>query len=103
MKLVVTVPLTHAEAVRTAIGDAGGGVIGNYTHCSFSVQGTGRFRPAVGAQPHTGIVGRDETVAEECVEVTVDASRVDAVIAALKRVHPYEEPAIDVYPLRSFT
>ncbi len=99
VKLVITVPVTHADALRQAIGDAGGGVLGRYTHCSFSVRGTGRFRPQADARPHIGSVGSEESVAEERLEVTVDRERLPAVIAAVQRVHPYEEIALDCYPL----
>ena len=98
-KIVVYVPLTHADAVRQAIGEAGGGKLGTYSLCSFSVRGVGRFRPEEGATPHIGQVGALETVEEERIEVTVDRPLVEAVVAAVKRVHPYEEVAMDVYKL----
>ncbi len=98
-KLVVYVPLTHADAVRGAIGDAGAGVIGNYTHCSFSVRGVGRFKPEEGATPFIGEVGKLENVEEERIEVTVSEEALERVIAAMKSAHPYEEVAYDVYAL----
>src|SRR5689334_19308500 len=94
-KLAVTVPVEDADKVRDAIGNAGGGKIGNYTHCSFSVRGTGRFRPEAGANPHIGEVGKLEEVEEERIEVTVDAAVLKDIVAAIKAVHPYEEPTID--------
>lgn len=99
MKIVVTVPEADAGKVRRAIGDAGGGALGNYSHASFSVKGTGRFLPGEGAKPAVGEVGKLEEVAEERIEVTCERSKMDAVVAAIRRAHPYEEPAIDVYPL----
>jgi hypothetical protein len=98
-KLVVTVPTAHAHKVREAIGAAGGGRLGNYSFCSFSSPGVGRFMPEAGAEPHIGAVGRVETVAEERIEVTCEAEVVGAVIAAVKGAHPYEEVALDVYQL----
>lgn len=53
-KVVVTVPENEADKLREAIGSAGGGKVGNYTHCSFSVKGTGRFLPVDGAKPAVG-------------------------------------------------
>jgi hypothetical protein len=100
-KLVVYVPITHADAVREAIGQAGGGKIGNYSFCSFSSRGTGRFKPEAGANPAIGSVGRLEAVEEERIEVTCSAEALDAVIAAMKKVHPYEEVAYDVYKLEN--
>ncbi|NTW15465.1 MAG: hypothetical protein HGA38_03770 [Candidatus Moranbacteria bacterium] len=98
-KLVVFVPITHADAVREAMGKVGAGKIGNYTHCSFSSRGTGRFLPREGAHPSIGEVGKPEEVEEERIEVLCTEESIDAVIAATKAVHPYEEVAYDVYPL----
>jgi hypothetical protein len=98
-KLIVYTPLSHASAVREAIGSAGGGKLGNYSFCSFSIRGVGRFRPEAGAQPHIGTVGKLEEVEEERIEVTCETSLVGKVIAAVKKVHPYEEVALDVYPI----
>ena len=98
-KVVVTVPEDEAGKLREAIGNAGGGKVGNYTHCSFSVKGTGRFLPTDGAKPAIGRVGQLEEVAEERIEITCDSESVKAVIAAIREAHSYEEPAIDVYEL----
>lgn len=96
-KVVVFVPETHADQVREAIGEAGGGEIGNYTFCSFSAKGQGRFKPVEGANPATGAVGILETVPEERIEITCSPKKVNDVIAAIKRSHPYEEIPIDIY------
>ncbi|MCR4323287.1 MAG: hypothetical protein NUV61_04350 [Candidatus Azambacteria bacterium] len=101
-KIVVYVPLTHADALRTAIGEAGGGTLGNYSFCSFSVRGVGRFRPDAGASPHIGEVGKIEQVEEERIEVTCAPDVIGKVIAAIKAVHPYEEIALDVYALENW-
>lgn len=98
-KIVVYVPLTHTDKVREAIGNTGCGKLGKYTHCSFSTRGIGRFKPGEGANPHIGEVGKLEEVEEERVEVTCHNNVVKNVIEAIKRVHPYEEVAIDVYEL----
>ncbi len=98
-KVVVTVPENEADNIREAVGNAGGGKVGNYTHCSFSVKGTGRFLPVDGAKPAIGQVGQLEEVAEERIEITCDSESVKAVITAIREAHSYEEPAIDVYEL----
>ena len=98
-KFVVFVPTENADAVREAIGQAGGGKIGNYTFCSFSSKGIGRFKPGEGANPHIGEPGKFEAVEEERIEVVLHHEVVGNVIAAVKRVHPYEEVAYDLYPL----
>ncbi len=98
-KVAVTVPEESADALRKAIGDAGGGGVGNYTHCSFTVKGIGRFTPREGANPAIGEVGKAEQVIEERIEVNCDDSNLDQVISAIRAAHPYEEPAIDIYQL----
>ena len=99
VKIVVTVPEANADELRRAIGDADGGRIGNYTHCSFSVKGVGRFLPGDGAHPAIGKVGAPEEVIEERIEVTCERSKVADVVKAIRSTHPYEEPAIDIYPM----
>lgn len=99
VKLVVTVPVTHGDVVRKAIGDAGAWRFETYSHCSVSMPVTGRYIPLDGAKPFIGEVGIFETVEEERIEVTCDISIVETVIAAMKAVHPYEQVTYDVYPL----
>jgi hypothetical protein len=99
VKIVVTVPEDNADELRKAIGDADGGRIGNYTHCSFSVKGIGRFKPETGANPTIGEVGKPEEVPEERIEITCEQDKMKNIVAVIRRVHPYEEPAIDVYPM----
>ena len=101
VKLVIFVPLTHTDIVREAMGKAEAGVIGNYTHCTFSTRGVGRFKPLEGANPHIGEVGKIEEVEEERIEVTCERAKLDGIIKAIKEVHPYDEVAYDVYPLES--
>ena len=98
-RLVVFVPDTHADAVRKAMGDAGAGKIGRYSHCSFSSKGTGRFTPLDGADPAIGKVGKPEEVDEQRIEVACERSQVTAIIEAIKKAHPYEEVAVDIYPM----
>lgn len=98
-KVVVTVPEKEALKLREAIGNAGGGKVGNYTHCSFSVKGTGRFLPIDAANPTIGQRGQHEKVIEERIEITCDGDNLQAVVAAIREAHSYEEPAIDVYEL----
>jgi hypothetical protein len=98
-KLVVFVPVTHGDQLRQAMGDAGAGRIGNYSHCSFTIRGIGRFKPEAGANPAIGVAGRLEAVEEERIEMVCEDAKLQDVLAAIRRVHPYEEPAIDVYPL----
>ena len=99
VKIVVFVPKSHTDIVRQAMGDAGAGAMGNYSHCSYSVDGKGRFLPLEGAHPTLGSVGKFEEVEEVRIEWVCDRSKVKEVIIAMRKGHPYEEVAFDIYPL----
>jgi hypothetical protein len=98
-KLVVFVPREALDSVREALFAAGAGRIGNYEHCSWYTEGTGTFLGGEGTSPTVGQAGREERVAELRLETVFPAERQDEIVEALRRVHPYEEPAFDVYEL----
>lgn len=101
VKLVVFVPEENADEVRQALGEEGAGKIGDYTFCSYSVKGTGRFIPNENAAPHVGTSGKLEEVAEERIEVACEKDQVAGIVKVIKDVHPYEEVVIDIYPMLS--
>jgi hypothetical protein len=96
------VPAAHVDAVKQAVFDAGGGRIGNYDSCCWQVAGQGQFRPLPGSDPAVGGVGQLERVDEFKVEMVCDDTLIAAAVAALRRAHPYEEPAYQVWKLESF-
>ena len=98
-KLVVFVPPDALDAVRDALFAAGAGRIGDYERCSWYAEGTGTFRALPGANPAVGSVGDEERVPELRLETVFPEERRDEVVAALRRAHPYEEPAFDIYAL----
>jgi hypothetical protein len=98
-KIVVYVPEDHADALRDAMGKAGAGIIGNYTHCTFSIKGIGRFKPEEGANPTSGEIGKLQAEQEERIETVCAGEKLQDVLKAINDVHPYEEPATDVYPI----
>lgn len=98
-KLVTFVPNENAEELRAAITEAGAGRIGDYDSCTFTAEGEGRFRPLDGATPTIGRVGEVEVVAESRVEAVFPRHLRSRIVAALRSVHPYEEPAFDVLEL----
>jgi dinuclear metal center YbgI/SA1388 family protein len=98
-KIVCFVPASHADAVRQALSEAGAGVIGEYSQCSFNVAGTGTFRGSEKSKPAVGEAERFETVPEIRVEMDCPTSRLTDAVSRLRAVHPYEEPAFDIYPL----
>ncbi len=101
-KIVVYIPEEDAAKMREAMAAAGAGVIGNYTHCTFTIKGTGRFKPNEKANPAIGEANRIQEVAEDRIETVCEADRLQAVLAAIRANHPYEEPATDVYPIEVF-
>lgn len=99
VKIFVTVPVDNVNDVRSAMCDAGAGIIGNYIYCSTSTKSIGTFIPNDNANPYIGEQNKMEFVDEEKLEVICDIDKVKNVITKLREVHPYEEPAIDIVPL----
>lgn len=100
VKLVCFVPDDHLPEIRDAVAEAGAGVIGNYSHCTYSSPGTGTFRGEEGANPYVGEVGQLHQEPERRFEVVVRKAILGKVLRALVKAHPYEEPAYDIYPLQ---
>lgn len=99
VKIVVFVPPKYSKKVLEAIGKSGGGVIGNYSYCSFSTEGIGRFKPNDKANPFIGKKGELEEVKEDRIEFVCSKDKAKIIINAIKKVHPYEEVALDICPL----
>lgn len=99
VKIAVYAPVTHADEIRKALMEAGAGHMGAYDACSFSVRGTGRFRPGKNANPFIGTRGELQEIEEERIETICEEKKLPNILKAIKKVHPYEEPAIDIYPL----
>lgn len=98
-KLVTFVPKDYHEQVLQAVSSAGAGCIGQYSHCTFNLEGTGTFLPLEGTNPFIGKQGKLERVDEVRLETVVPQSLCKKVIQKLTHIHPYEEPAYDLYPL----
>jgi dinuclear metal center YbgI/SA1388 family protein len=101
VKIVTFVPAEFAENVRGAIFNAGAGHIGNYDCCSFSVNGEGTFRALDGASPFLGNLHEKHTENETKIEFILPTYLLDNLLVAIKNTHPYEEPAIDIFPLKN--
>ena len=98
-KLVIFVPQENIDAVADALAEAGAGVIGEYTHCTFRTPGTGTFLGGEATYPYLGERGRLEKVEEIRLETVVPAHASDRAVAAAIAAHPYEEIALDLYPV----
>ncbi len=100
-KIVVFVPEGHEDNVRRAMSAAGAGWIGNYSHCTFQASGTGTFMPQAGADPFIGEQDKLSKVAELRLETIFPASLRNRVVEAMRKAHPYEEVAYDLYALQN--
>ncbi|TGE28423.1 Nif3-like dinuclear metal center hexameric protein [Hymenobacter metallicola] len=100
-KLITYVPTTHTETVLQALYQAGAGQIGNYSECSFRVEGTGTFTPGTGTTPFIGTAQQPEKVREERVEVVLPLHLQGPALRALRAAHPYEEVAYELVKLEN--
>ncbi len=100
-KLTTFVPHADAESLRAAVCKSGAGNIGEYSDCSFSVDGTGSFKPLEGSNPYIGNKGEIEFVKEKRIEFIVSDENLQKSISALVSAHPYETPAYDVISLEN--
>ena len=98
-KLEIFLPESHLEPVRQALARVDAGHIGNYDRCLSYSRVTSCWRPLAGTAPYLGKEGEVCTAQELKVEVTCPVERVDEAVEAVKKVHPYEEPVINVIPL----
>ena len=100
-KIVTFVPADDVQRVASAMAEAGAGRIGNYDHCSFRTTGLGTFRGNDASRPSVGKRGELESVPEVKLEMIANQWQVPGIIGAMKKSHPYEEVAYDVYPLEN--
>ena len=98
-KLVFYVPASHADIVKNAIFEQGAGKLGQYSHCSWQVLGEGQFMPLDGSNAYIGTKNKLEKVPEYRIETLCDEKNLTNVISALKKSHPYETPAYEVFKL----
>ncbi len=98
-KLEIFVPETHFRVLQKALQEADAGHIGNYDSCLSYSRVTGTWRPLAGTRPFIGTEGEVSEEPELKVEVTIRAEILDTVMRAVKAVHPYEEPLVNVLPL----
>jgi hypothetical protein len=99
VKIFVTVPIENTQEVRDAVCKAGAGIIGEYSYCTTCVKSIGTFIPNDNAKPYIGENNKLKYVEEDKLEFICDIQNAKYVITELRKVHPYEEPAIDIVPL----
>lgn len=80
----------------------GAGIVGNYTHCAFITKGIGSNLPNDKANPYIGSSGKMFREAEDKIEMICPKENLDNVLNAIKKVHPYETPTIDVIEITFF-
>jgi len=101
-KLSFFVPRTHLEQVKSAVFLTGAGKLGDYRECCWQSLGQGQFRPLSNSDPFIGAAGKLEYVEEYKVELVCKDELIKVAVEALKREHPYEEPAYDVVKLEAY-
>jgi len=99
LKLVTFVPAEHADALAAALSAAGAGVIGEYTECTSRAETIGTFRGSAATNPAVGERGKSERVPEVRLEMVCPKHALPRVVEVMRDIHPYEEPAWDLYPL----
>lgn len=97
--IITTTPIEGLHAVLEAIAGAGGGVVGEYTHCSFTTTGIGRFKPSEAANPTLGERNQVNEVTEYRIETFCERAQAKGIVQAIRTAHPYEEPVIYLLPL----
>ncbi len=98
-KLEIFIPAEFVPALLDALAEAGAGIVGNYDHCAAVSAVRGHWQPLPGADPYDGEIGVLHSADEMKVETNCPRERILAALAAIRRVHPYEEPVINVIPL----
>jgi structural toxin protein (hemagglutinin/hemolysin) RtxA len=96
-KICFYVPPSHAEEVKNALFASGAGKIGNYGCCAWQVLGEGQFMPLTGSHAFIGEENKLEKISEYKIEMICNDAIIRDVIVALKKAHPYEEPAYQVW------
>ena len=98
-KITFYAPVSHVEQVKNALFAAGAGKIGKYSSCAWQVLGEGQFMPLKGNNAFIGSTDQLEKTTEYKVELVCDTQHIHLAIDALKKSHPYEEPAYQVIKL----
>jgi dinuclear metal center YbgI/SA1388 family protein len=98
-KLVVYCPQANASELRNALFNAGAGNIGNYSECSFNIEGTGTFKAGSETNPYVGEKGKQQQEPEVRIETIFKNQDERQVLQAMFQNHPYEEVAYDIYSL----
>ena len=102
-KIEIFIPETHLDVLQKALIECDAGHIGNYDACLSYSRVISTWRPLEGSNPYSGTIGEISHVQELKVEVTCRGEQIDDVIAAVRKIHPYEEPVINVIPLIKIT
>ncbi|MFL0083090.1 Nif3-like dinuclear metal center hexameric protein [Tenacibaculum maritimum] len=101
-KLTTYVPPTEANHLRKALFEAGAGTIGNYSNCSFNVEGKGSYKGNDNSTPVKGEKGVYVFEEESCISVTFNSYLEQKILKALFNVHPYEEVAYEIITLNNY-
>lgn len=99
VKLEIFVPQEYALKIRDELAKIGVGRIGSYDHCLAISPVRGYYRPLPGADPFDGQIGKISETMEHKIEVNCKRELVNEAIKVIRKIHPYEEPLVNVIPL----
>jgi hypothetical protein len=99
VKLEIFIPEEYVVVLREAVASAGAGMLGNYDHCASVIEVRGYWRPLEGAEPYDGTIGEISEARECKMEVNCPRDRIPEILRAIRKIHPYEEPLINIIPL----
>ncbi len=102
-KIIIFVPESHVEELKIALFNCGAGKVGNYDRCSWQTKGKGQYRGLEGSDPYIGDKFETKVIDEYKLEMVCKSSVVKAVIEQIKKVHPYETPAYEIYKIAKHT
>jgi hypothetical protein len=98
-KVIVFAPKSDVDTLVTAMGDAGAGTIGKYSHCAFVTQGVGHWKSLPGSHPTVGKVGEMSTEEQHKIEMVCTQEALASVVSTIRKTHSYETPEINIVEL----
>lgn len=102
-KLEIFIPETHFKQLQVALQNVDAGHIGNYDTCLSYSEVIGTWRPLKNAHPYSGTQDEISQETELKVEVRIKTNNLEKTLKAIKEVHPYETPVINIIPLLNET
>ena len=98
-KLEIFIPKSHLKQLQFALQRVDAGHVGNYDSCLSYSDVIGVWRPIDDAEPYIGELNQVCEAPEVKVEVMIRTVNLEKTLSAIKEIHPYEVPVINIIPL----